>query len=97
MKKLCSFCENDEHGSCVNYISFPRCQCEKHAYVFWHSRRNGNDGRRESAISWNAGVWHIVGKTIYKTHCGRNVGPMETYSLEINGHYNKKICKICKK
>ena len=36
MKKeitLCEFCSEGDHGSCCNYVSFPRCDC-KDSYHF---------------------------------------------------------------
>lgn len=66
-------------------------------WVRWMSPKNGNDGRRESAIGMNRTKWHlpypILGE--FKVACGIEMGPYETYSKSENEIMVEDICKVC--
>lgn len=66
-------------------------------FVRWHTRKNGNDGRRESAIKWEETKIHKR-KDELSTVCGRKIGAMETNlsSSEVDEFCgDEEICKKC--
>lgn len=64
-------------------------------WVYWHSHRNANDGRRDSAIGVNLSAWHKLGKNRYFTACGISVGPFEHEAQTYDS--SRKVCKKCLK
>ena len=63
-------------------------------YIYWHSHRNGNDGRRESAIGINQSLLHLCNDE-EKTLCGRTPHLWPRVSDSIRPMGPKTICKIC--
>ncbi len=66
-------------------------------WVRWLSHRNGNDGRRDSAIGVNKSKWHFPYPQFgeFMVACGREIGPFETRSKSEDEVLLADTCKVC--
>lgn len=95
---ICNACKEFNHGRCVNMVSFPRCTCEHKTYIYWYTHRNGNDGRRDSAIGNNKSKIHLQWGQL--TLCGIDIASLKAWGQYTSENLkdikdNRSMCKKC--